>query len=296
MPEDKLTLKEHALRAVASGSEAAKQTALLGSTVGLSNLALAPYLRNLRKDVSHVKPEFRTPTLKSLGDLAEKLLLAGGRDPAKGRPVELYSGPVEPGFASVVREWVSDKSQKAPRDVLRLGLNATPESIAHEVGHLTAGNKFEKALQTVSRYLVAKPALALPSVLAATALLNKPGDEPNPVATVAPYIGAAQLAGILGEEVRANRRAFKLLKDVGHKAPLKQQIGRHLMALPYLTRAAPLVAAPIGILAGIKAYDNARKQKRPMTFKGMLLAGGPTELAEKPSADELREKWAPYFS
>lgn len=294
MPDDKLSPKEHGMRTLAAGTEAAKRTAILGSTVALSNLALAPYLRHLRKDTKHVKPEFQTKTAPELGDLADKLIRKGGRNPDTGRKVEIFLLD-QPGEASVIREWVKDKGQKAPRDVLRLGLNATPESIAHEVGHITSDSRFGRALNRIGKYLVAKPALALPSALAATTLLDKPGEEPNAIAKAAPYIGGAQLAGILGEEVRANLRAFKLLKGIGHKSPLKQQIGRHLMAFPYVTRAVPLIAAPLGILAGAKAYDKARKKKRPMTFKGMLLSGGPTELAEKPSAEELAEKWAPHF-
>ena len=295
MPKkDELTARDHALRATAAGIEPLMQTGIPMTAASVGHMALAPYIRKLRRDIGHVPAHLRTETADQLANLTETMLLQGGRDPDVGREVHLNISK-KPGGAAVYRELFPFKGQKAPRDILRAGLNISPESLAHEVGHLTAGSKAGKALQTLNRYLIAKPAWAVPSALAATALLSDPGEEPNAVAKAAPYIGGAHAAGLLAEEMRANLRGFKILKDLGHKTPLKQQIGRYLSTATYLRSLFPLVAAPAGILAGVKAYDEARAKKRPLTFKGMLLAGTPSSLAEKPSAEELKKKWAPHF-
>jgi hypothetical protein len=66
------------------------------------------------------------------------------------------------------------------------------------------------------------------------------------------------------------------------------------MALPYASRAVPLLAAPVGLLAGIKAFDKAKEHNRPITLKNLLLES-PKDLAETPNVSELKKKWAPHF-
>jgi len=288
----KLTGKEHATRAVAAGSQGLLDS-MLPATPGLGLLAMRPYFRKVLNDTRHVPDKLKTETPEALINLADKLIRAGGRDPTTGRPVELIFNKKR-GFAGIDHEYIKAKGAPRTRDILHLGLGATPESIAHEAGHLTAGGALGKTLSRISSLARTYPAQAAPALLAATALLSDPDKETPAIAKAAPYIGGAQLATILGEEVRANVRAQKLLKRIGYQSSLGQQLGRHALALSYLPRAALLIGAPIGILAGVKAYDEARKKNRPMPVTG-LLSTGPRNLAQMPSAAELQEKWAPRF-
>lgn len=293
MPDaQKLTKKERTARAVAGVSQGTVAAGTQG-IAGLGLLALNPYLRRILKETKNRPPEFRTDTMESLGGLADRLSRAGGRNPDVGRPLVIDLQKTD-GVTSVTRELWKKKTQPRARDVLNLGLGAKPESIAHEIGHVTADTRLGKLIGKIAPHLRSYPAQMIPSLLAATALLADPDKETPIVAKAAPYIGAAQLATILGEEVRANHRGLKLLKRIGYKTPLNKSIGRHIMALPYLGRAAMLVGAPVGVLKGIEAYDKARELDRPRTIR-KLLTNLPTTLADTPSPKELKEKWAPRF-
>ncbi len=290
--KDKLKPSEHANRAIAAMSQGTREAVLPGAA-GVGLLALAPLVRDHLRDTSHVPEKFKTKTVEDLAKLTEKLLRAGGRDPNVGRTVELIPMST-PGYAKVVQEYGKIKGGRAPRDFLHLGLNATPESIAHEVGHITPESSLGKVLSRLSPLLRKPIAQMAPGLLAATALLSKPGEEPSVVAKAAPYVGGIQMAAILGEEVRANTRAMNLLKRIGYNPTLKQQLLRHASALTYLPYGAALIGAPLGILAGIKAFDRGRAKNRPMPTSA-ILARGPKQLADAPSAQELKEKWVPFF-
>jgi len=279
---------EHATRAISAASQGVRSVAAPG-IAGLGLLALAPYARKLTHDTSHVPKGFTTKTPQDLAVLADKLLRAGGRNPDTGRPIILQVAS-KPGSAEVVQEYFPRRGHTKARDIMRLGLNATPESVAHEVGHVTPENRLSKALSKISPIARSKPAQLLPALLAATALLGKPGEDTPTIAKAAPFVGAAQMAAILGEEVRANRRSTKLLKSIGYKPLLKQRVGRHLLSLSYLPAAAMLIGAPLGILKGIKAYDKAKEKKRKVPPLG-LFGNSPQVFADTPSASELKKKW-----
>ena len=289
----KMTAGDHGTRALAAASQGARDAALPG-IAGLGLLGLAPMYRKLTQDTKHVPSGFQTKTQKELGDLIDRLLVAGGRDPEVGKEL-VVNAKKPPGFAEYRREFRAPRgSGRKARDFLYLGLNATPESVSHEIGHATGG-RFGKALNAISQPLRTKPALAVPALLAATALLGDPDKDLPMVAKAAPYIGGAMLATVLAEEVRANMRGLKLLKQIGYKTPINQQIGRHAMALSYLGKGVGMIAAPLGILAGIKAYNKAKQKDRPMTLHG-IAAHKPSDLADAPSSMELQKKWAPLFN
>ncbi len=283
---------EHATRAL-SGVSQGVRGALVPGFAGLGLLALAPLGRKITQDTSHVPPKFKTETVEQLADLSDKLLRAGGRNPDVGRKV-ILNPTNKPGFAEVIQEYLPGKGRSKARDILRVGRGATPESIAHEVGHITPTNRFSKALSRISPIARHPLAQALPSLLAATSLLGKPDEEAPMVAKSAPFVGGAQLAAILGEEVRANTRASKLLKSIGYKPSLKQTLGRHALALPYLRHAALLVGAPLGILKGVEMYNKAR-EKGIKIPPAQLLGRSPEQLATTPTTEELKKKWAPLF-
>ena len=283
---------EHATRALSAASQGARGMMLPGAaSMGL--LALAPFARKLTQDTAHVPKGFKTNTPSELAGLADRLLRAGGRNPDTGRPIVLQVSS-KPGSAEAIQEYTPRKGKTKARDILRLGLGATPESVAHEVGHVTPENRLSRALSKLSPLARSKPAQMLPALLAATALFGDPNKETPAIAKAAPYVGGAQLAAILGEEVRANRRSSKLLENIGYKTLLKQRIGRHSLALAYLPYAAALIGAPLGILKGIKAFDKAREQKREIPPLE-LLGRSPQDLADTPSTKELQKKWKPFF-
>ena len=291
--KNQLKPSEHATRALAAASQGVRGVAT-PAALSLPLLALAPFSRKLLSDTSQVPKGFTTRTPQELSDLADKLLRAGGRNPySKSRPIELKVTP-EPGKAKAIQQLFPKKGRTKARDILQLGLKATPESVAHEVGHITPQNRFSKILSKLSPLARSKPGQALPALLAATALLGKPGEEPPTIAKAAPYVGGAQLAAILGEEIRANSRTTKLLKAIGYKSPLKQGLGRHALALSYLPYAATLIGAPLGILKGIKAFDKAREKKREIPPLE-LLGVSPQVLSNVPSGNELKNKWAPLL-
>jgi len=288
----KMTAGDHGTRALAAASQGARDATLPG-VAGLGLLGLAPYIRKLTLDASHVPPAFQTKTKKELVLLASRLVDAGGRDPGVGKEL-LIKIKKTPGFAEFIRESRPPRgSNRKAYDVLRVGLGATPESIAHEVGHATGGKT--RKLLNPSWAFRTRAAMVAPSLLAATALLGDPDKDLPVAAKAAPYLGGAMLAAILAEEVRANMRGLKLLKRIGYKTPMKQSIGRHIMTLPYMGKGVAMVAAPLGILAGIKAYNKAKKKDRPMSVHG-ILSHKPTELADAPASLELQKKWAPFFN
>lgn len=288
----KLKPSEHATRVLAATSQGVRGAAVPGVGAGLGLLALAPFARKFTRDTKHVPGGFTTKTPQALVELTDKLLRAGGRNPDKGRPIQLQI--TKPGAAEVVQDYFPQKGRTKSRDILRLGLGATPESIAHEVGHITPKNRFSKFLSKLSPLARSRAGQALPSLLAATALSGKPGEDTPTIAKAAPYIGGAQLASIVGEEVRANRRSTKLLKSIGYKPLLKQRLGRHALTMTYLAYAATLIGAPLGVLKGVKAFDKAREKKRDMPPQG-LLGRSPQAFADAPSTTELKKKWKSTF-
>jgi hypothetical protein len=278
---------EHAQRAMAGVSQGVRSSALPGMA-GLGLLAIAPYSRKLVNDTSHVPAAFKTDTPAKLEKLVNKLVSAGGRNPeGKKRPFEIWLSKDQ--FAQVSSEYGKQKGRKA-RDVLYAKLKATPESLGHEIGHITHKAPLEKLLYRTSLYSRTPLGLAVPTLLAATGLLAKPGEEAPITAKAAPYVGGAQLAAIVGDEVRASMRGTKLLKAIGYNSSLRQRIGRQLMALPYLGHAAGLIAAPIGILKGIEWYDKARKKGVKITPID-LVARSPESMAKTLTPTELKKKW-----
>lgn len=291
--DSKLKPSEHATRALAGVSQGIRGAVLPGAA-GLGLLSIAPLARKLVKDTSHVPKAYRTETIDQLTKLTDKILRAGGRNPDMGRPI--FLDPVaKPGAAEVIQEYIKPKGQKKARDILRIGLNANPESIAHEVGHITPKTTLGKILSKVSPVLRSRPAQAVPAALAASALLGKYDEDAPAISKAAPYVGGAQLATIMAEETRANLRGSNILKRMGYKSPLKQRIGRHIASLPYLHHAALLIGAPIGILKGLEAFKKAKQKQRPMSPE-QLLARSPEQLANLPTTQELQEKWAPLFN
>ena len=279
---------EHGTRALAGTAQGAS-SAIMTGVPSLGLLALAPYARKLVSDTSHVPAAFKTENLTGLHKLTKKLLEASGRNlDIEDVVIDLQPSP---GYAQYTREFKPTGGRTTARDVFRLGLKSTPESIAHEVGHSSAKTRFGKALRKAAPHLQRKGLLALPSAIAATALLGKPGEDAPLISKAAPYVGGLQLAGILGEELRANLKASKLLKAIGYKSPLKQQLGRHLVSLSGLRHAALLVGAPLGILKGIEMYDKSQSRGDPITPKD--LAGVlPTQYMNVPSLAEAKKKWS----
>lgn len=260
--------------------------ASLGS---LGLLALAPLVRKQMMVRGPVPKGLETQTTEQLADLAVRLSRAGGRDPLKGKRLALQVAG-EPLRAEAIFEHKA--KGRAPVDRLAVSKGVSPATMAHEVGHLTSGSKAGKLLRDISLWARKKPALALPGLLALTGAAGK-GDkeEPHLLAKSAPLVGGAQLASILGEESRANIRGAQLLKKI--KAPLTaaQKLKMFLPTATYLGKAGLLVAAPLGVLKGLREYNKARLAGKPMGLQDLLTAP-PSMHAKTPSLEETQQNWA----
>lgn len=272
-----------------------------GLTVGVPFTAaqlgitgLGPTIRKIINTTPNVPENFRTDTLEQLGSLAERLVLAGGRDPDDvARPVHLRpmknkAGEYILGHAGISREFVKGKPAE---DILNLSMKLSPEAVAHEVGHITGSHP--KLRDILARFSIVNrrvlPSAIAPALALSGALTSK--DDVPIYAKAAPYIGAAQFASILGEEIRANIQAAKILKNIGYKLPLSGKLKMYLPTLSYLGRGAALIGAPLGILKGIQLYNESKKKGYPFSVKNLLIGGTPSSLSETPTPEEFREKW-----
>ena len=219
-----------------------------GGTSDLANLAVGPWKAKLNTPVARDKAQ----TDQRMADIAD----AGGW--AEDREL-LTTYP----------EWGKGNANYHPAylengklvERLQLPIGSADEIIAHELGHAMPKGKAGLFIRNLAGKAQSKPMMALPVALAATGLI----DEENPVAKAAPSLGAAQLASILAEEMRANIRGHELLKTVGAHTKLRQLLRMSTPSVTYLAKAAPLIAAPIGIAKGIQLYNKAHKEGIPLT-------------------------------
>lgn len=144
---------------------------------------------------------------------------------------------------------------------IQIPIGLADEIIGHELGHAMPKSKAGLFMRNLSGIVQRKPMMALPIALASTGLI----DEDNPVAKAAPYVGAAQFAAILAEEMRANLRGHELLKTVGAHTNFRQLLRMSTPTVSYLAKAAPLIGAPIGIAKGIQLYEKAKREGIPLT-------------------------------
>jgi hypothetical protein len=285
---EKLQPSELIHRALAGAGEGVSGFAK--SSIGnLGLLALVPLIRKGRIAPEGLPEKFKTQSSEELADLAHRMSMAGGRDPSKGKQLQIEFNK-EPGKASLFME--SSAKGRAPRDMLRVSKGVSPETLAHEVGHATSGTKAGRFLRSISRYARSKPARFLPSLLALSGAIGpKDQEEPHLLAKAAPLIGGAQLASILGEETRANIRGIKILEKLRYAMPFKKKLKMFLPTSTYLGKAGLLVGAPLGILKGITEYNKAQKAGRPMTLQN-LLAAHPSQIAATPPLEEVKQDWA----
>jgi hypothetical protein len=285
---EKLTpseLTHRAFAGVSQGAAGAASTAL--GQLGL--LAFAPVLRQLAKAPKRGQAGFETQTMPQAASLLERMVHTSGRDPEKGTKLRAQ-------FSSKPYEALYGKgrlrSSGQPIDLLRISKGLSPEVMAHEVGHAATTTRLSKALQTLSTIARSKPGLAAPTLMALTGAVG-PSDEKDvhAFAKAAPLLGTAQMAAILGEETRANIRGSKILKNLGYKSSLGKRLKMFAPAASYLTHLGLLVGAPIGVLKGIKAYNKAQQEGKPLPPKAMLF-NQPTELAKIPTLEEAQQTWA----
>lgn len=288
--KEKLKPSEYASRALSGMSQGLRGHAVT-SAGGMGLLFLTPEIRNQAFAARDVASGIPTKTPEQISGLADKLLRAGKRDPDIGRKV-IFQPMAEKGYADVVQEWTR-KGGKS-RDILRLGLDVAPESVAHEVGHLTGNAPWTKALRAVSGLSRTAPALALPSLLALSGALSKNEEDVPAYAKAAPIVGGAQLATILGEEARANVGGAKLMKNIGHAIPLLKRLKMFLPTATYLGHGGLLIGAPLGILKGLELYNKSRKQKKSFDPR-KLLRSSPEELQHIPQPTEAKKKWEKRF-
>jgi len=291
MPDEQQELQpsEKAHRALAGLSEgvAGATKASIGN-IGL--LALAPFIRRGRSAPPDLPPQFKTDTREALANLVATM--TGGQNPSEGRNLRLDVLD-EPGKASLHVE--SRVKGRAPKDWLRLSRGISPETVAHEVGHATTGNKLERFSRYLSGIARSKPASFLPSLLALTGSIGPEGKdgEPHALAKAAPYVGGAQLASILGEETRANIRGARILDKIKYPGAksLRTKLKLLLPTLSYLGKAGLLVGAPLGVLKGMTEYGKARSAGNPMSLRSLLTAS-PTQIASTPPLEDVKKRWA----
>jgi hypothetical protein len=180
----------------------------------------------------------------------------------------------------------SKKNKEWLAESVTLPSNATPETVAHEIGHLSPKSMWAKKLRSLADIAVSKKTRLLPAGLALSGAI--PGLEP--VSDAAPYIGGLQLATMLGDEAYANIRGAKLLEAIGHKMPIHKKLRMFLPTISYLGQAATLVGLPWGINKGIKAYNKSKEKGQPLTYREML-AATPQVAAELPTYQEFKNKW-----
>lgn len=285
---DKLQPSELIRRALAGMSEGAV-TSAQAALPNLGLLALSPTIRKMHFAKNQL-PGFETQTTEQLVDLAQRMSEAGGRDPFKGKPlrVRLIDDPRK---ASTMFEHPWQVKGRKPIDRLMLAKGMAPEIMAHEVGHAVAKSPLEKALRFVSQYARKPAAQALPGLLALTGVAG-PADQEKPhmLAQAAPYVGAAQLASIVGEEARANVRGANILQKLRLKMPITKRLKMFVPTSSYLGKAGLLVGAPIGILKGIEAFNRSRASEQPTMTARELLAAPPSYLEKLPSVEQLRSR------
>lgn len=278
-------LTHRAMAGVSQGVAGAASTAL--GQLGL--LAFAPALRQLAKAPSNVQKGFETQTIPQVQSLAQRLVEKSGRDPEQGRPLRVAISS-KPHKAEYGPAKMRQTGRKIDRLLISKGLS--PEVMAHEVGHAARTPRLDKAIQTLSTIARSKPGLAVPALMALTGAVG-PSDEKDvhAFAKAAPYLGAAQMAAILGEETRANVRGSKILKRLGYASSLGKKLKMFAPSASYLTHLGLLVGAPVGILKGIKAYNKSKLKGEPLQPKAML-RHQPETLAAIPTLGEAQKTWA----
>ena len=247
----------------------------------LGVIPLAPVIRHLVNSTEGYSKAHVPKTPEALDALVDKLV-----EGQKVNPNIRLRVVSKPGQSTYSRTYPWTKVQ---REHLSLAPNSNPLTIAHEIGHAIQPNKVEKYLNIVSGLSRIPVATALPSILALTGGLSKK-EEPPVWAKAAPWLGGAQLAAVLGEETRANIRALKLLKEKGINTTTLQKLRQFVPSLSYLGRASLLVGAPIGILKGLKMYEQARKTDTPYTFD-QLTRMSPDSINETLTPNAFKEKW-----
>ena len=278
-------LTHRAMAGVSQGASGAASTAL--GQLGL--LAFAPVLRQIAKAPSSVQKGFETQTVPQVSSLLQRLVDTSGRDPDQGKPLRIQITD-KPHKA----EYGPGKLRRTGRDIdlLRISKGLSPEVMAHEVGHAAKNTRLDRAIQTLSNIARSKPGLAAPTLMALTGAVG-PSDEKDvhAFAKAAPYLGAAQMAAILGEETRANVRGSQMLKRLGYASSLGKKLKMFAPSASYLTHLGLLVGAPVGILKGIKAYNKSKLKGEPLQ-PGPMMHHTPETLADIPTLDESKKTWA----
>lgn len=283
----KLKANEYAAKALA-GVGGGINIGLPFAITQLGLTGLSPLIRKVMKASPNIPENLKTETDEQLMNTAERLVRAAGIDPTNpAHPVTIYIEE-KPGMAGVARQRATKKT--LPKDQLQLSRNLSPELIAHEVGHIT-GNKsrLAKILNRLAGELRRPLPLAIAPALALSGALSSKEDVPT-YAKAAPYLGTAQFASILGEEIRANIQAAKILKNVGYKLPLSQVLKAYLPTASYLGYGGLLVGTPLGILKGLQLYNESKKKGYPFTVKQMLLSS-PQSVSKVLTPEEFKEKW-----
>ena len=294
MPE-KDNLKETGTRALFGAA---------GAAPGMASTGVAGFLGSLLNRIlqqSKIKqvPGYDTSTIQGTMDLATKLINAGkypsNRDLSIDVPVPAFMQGRAGGAAFMEGTAAAALKRGKALDRLMLNPNLSPSIIAHEAGHATAKSPLSKLVRSMSAASQRKSIMAIPSLLALTGAIQGENGELPTTAKIAPYVGAAQLASILGEESRANISGAKLLKDIGHKMPISKRLRMFVPTSTYLGLAGALVGAPLGIRKGME-YFNQAKERGAEPRPKQLLTSTPQNIAETPTVSELQEKWGPYFS
>jgi hypothetical protein len=255
-------------------------------TAGLATLPLAPLIRKIVSTREGFPAGTSPEDVPQLQEFVTKLVENEKVSP--NLRLNLVSRPGQSTY------WRSYPWKKIDRQALRLAPKSNPLTIAHEIGHATQANKLEKYLNIGSGLARTPLATALPSILALTGAVSK--DEETPAyAKAGPILGGVQLASILGEETRANVRAMQLLKRKGISTTTLQKLRQFVPSLSYLGRGALLVGAPLGILKGMKMYEQSRKTPYPYTFD-QLVKMTPEHLSKIPTPEDLQKKWEPRMS
>jgi len=274
-------------RALAGAMQGIREDALT-SAAGLGLLPLMPYIRQRAFATKDLPSKFQTRNVQELESLTKRILEAAENPQyQKRRPIVLQP-MARPGHAEFLREIGKKKGQTgALRDILRLGLGAAPESVAHEAGHSVVGGKAGRLIRELGMRARSPLMAAAPTALALSGALSK---ETPTHAKAAPYLGGAALAAMLAEEGRANIQGAKALQSIGYKMPLAKRLKMFLPTATYLGRAGLLVGMPVGVLKGLEYYNKLQQEGRPMAAKD-LLSASPQMLAELPSQEELQAKW-----
>jgi hypothetical protein len=271
---------EQALAAVSEST----RTKGVPAAIALGLLPVYPLSR--RNQLPKTFPEgFSTKTPDETVDLVSRLVAKAGRtdDPNLFMdPETLAQATPHAGFG---QKFTLGKPTK---EYVRVSTGLSPETVAHETGHMHTPTKVEEILKRISPFLRHPAGIAAPAAIALTGALNK--EKNNPVARAAPYIGALQLAAILAEEGRANVRGAGLLSGVGKAMSTSDKLKMFLPTLTYLGLAVPLIGAPIGILKGLDKYREAKAKGLDINAKNMFFHS-PSDIAKLPTPEELKSNW-----